>query len=103
MYFSTVGPPNTDIWAVPMTGDRAGAPWKYLDTPFHAAWGAISPDGRWVAYEGNESGRDEIYIRPFVTTDATTTPQWQVSKEGGIYPVWSPDRREVYYIAQRLR
>ena len=64
----------------------------------------FSPDGRWVAYESNESGRNEIYVRPFVPPGTAGTPpaaaggQWQVSTEDGIYPRWGPDGRELYYL-----
>ena len=65
----------------------------------------FSPDGRWVAYESNESGRDEIYVRPFVPPGAAGTAaaaaggQWQVSTAGGIYPAWRPDGgAELYYL-----
>jgi len=101
LFFSTAGPPSTDTWVLPMTRDGAGTASKLLDTPFRAAWAVFSPDSRWIAYESNESGRDEIYVRQFVPRGApapTTTQQWQVSVDGGIYPLWAPDGREIYYI-----
>ncbi len=64
----------------------------------------FSPDGRWVAYQSNESGRQEIYMRPFVppgaagTAASTAGGQWQVSTAGGIVPVWRPDGKELYYL-----
>src|SRR4029453_7816441 len=67
-------------------------------------YGAFSPDGRWVAYESNESGRNEIYIRPFVPPTPTgkapvpAEVRWQVSTAGGIYPRWRPDGKELYYL-----
>ena len=76
----------------------------FLKTPFREGYGAFSPDGRWVAYESNESGRNEIYVRPFVLTAAPGTlpapagGQWQVSTAGGIYPRWRPDGKELYYL-----
>ena len=83
------------------TADRV--PSVFLKTPFREAWGAFSPDGRWVAYQSNESGRMEIYVRPFVPPDAAGTAtvaggQWQVSTAGGIMPAWRPDGRELYYL-----
>ena len=53
-----------DLWVLPMEGDRK--PWVFLKTSFERRNGAFSPNGRWVAYMSNESGRYEIYIRPFV-------------------------------------
>ena len=87
-----------------MTGDRT--PWVFLKTPFNEAWGAFSPDGRWVAYQSNESGPVEIYVRPFVPPVAAGTAagpgrtggQWQVSTAGGVFPVWRPDGKELYYL-----
>jgi Tol biopolymer transport system component len=103
---------NLDLWVVPVAGDRT--PSVFLKTPFREGYAAFSPDGRWVAYESNESGQNEIYVRPFVppsrdaTADqpaatnagavATAGGQWQVSTAGGIYPRWGPDGRELYYL-----
>ena len=55
----------------------------------------ISPDGRWMAYQSNESGQFEIYVRPFPNVDGG---QWRVTRDGGAtHPVWSPDGRELFY------
>jgi Tol biopolymer transport system component len=63
---------------------------KYLEaTP------QISPDSRWVEYFSNESGSDEIYVRPFPKFDKD---KWQVSTSGGHDPLWSPDGWELFYI-----
>ena len=59
---------------------------------------ASSPDGRWVAYMSNESGRTEIYVRAFTAGAASDGTQWQVSTAGGIHPVWHPNGKELYYI-----
>ncbi len=56
---------------------------------------AVSPDGKWIAYESNETGRIEVYVRPFPATNAG---KWQVSTEGGQSPVWSRSSRELFYI-----
>ena len=80
------------------------APSVVLKTRFREIWGAFSPDGRWVAYHSNESGRPEIYVRPFIPPVAAGTGagavgrQWQVSTAGGIFPVWRPDGKELYYL-----
>ena len=60
--------------------------------------GVISPDGKWIAYASEESGTDEVYVRPFPTVDAG---RWQVSTSGGVAPRWSRDGRELYYLATR--
>ena len=56
--------------------------------------GEVSPDGRWLAYQSNDSGRAEIWVRPFA--DANGGPS-QVSAGGGFQPLWGPDSREVFY------
>ena len=56
---------------------------------------ALSPDGRWLAYESTETGRDEIYVRPFPDVNGG---KWQVSSRGGINPRWARNGREIYYI-----
>jgi Tol biopolymer transport system component len=102
LYFSIDPRSAGDLWVLPTEGTRT--PWVFLKTGFMERWGQFSPDGRWVAYESNESGRDEIYIRPFATTAASgaganpAAGQWQVSTAGGIHPRWRADGRELYYL-----
>ena len=94
-----------DIWAMPMRGNVVdGKPFEVVKTPFREAYGAFSPDGRWVAYHSNESGRPEVYVQPFVPPGATGTPaaadtgKWQVSTAGGILAMWRFDGKELYYL-----
>jgi serine/threonine-protein kinase len=65
-----------------------------LNSPFEELNGVVSPDGRWLAYESNESGRQEIYVRPFPEVKSA---RWQVSTEGGTRPAWSRNRRELFF------
>jgi eukaryotic-like serine/threonine-protein kinase len=65
----------------------------YLGTPAIEAVGRFSPDGRWLAYQSNESGVMEVYLAPFPPTGA----KWQVSNGGGVIPRWRSDGRELYY------
>ena len=67
-----------------------------LDSEFGEQRPAVSPDGRWLAYESNESGQYEIYVRPFPNVD---DGKWPISTDGGREPQWSPDRRELFYLA----
>jgi eukaryotic-like serine/threonine-protein kinase len=100
LYHSTDPQTSQDLWVLPLEGDRK--PWVFLKTNFSERQGHFSPDGRWVAYMPNESGRPEIYVRPFTQPAATTNRaagQWQASTMGGIFPKWRPDGRELYYIA----
>jgi Tol biopolymer transport system component len=82
-----------DLWLLPLTGDRKPSP--FLQTPFDKATPQFSPDGRWVAYVSNESGRDEVYVTPFPKPDG----KWQISTEGGVYPRWRRDGQELFYSA----
>ena len=59
----------------------------FLDTPFDERSPMISPNGRWLAYISDESGRDEIYVLPFPVAGQ----KWPISSEGGTEPKWSPD------------
>ncbi|MEQ1580766.1 MAG: TIR domain-containing protein [Steroidobacteraceae bacterium] len=99
MYQSTLPESKGDLWVVPTTGERTAS--VFLKTPFTEVWGAFSPDGRWVAYYSDESGRSEVYVRPFAsgTTDKAAGGQWQVSTAGGIYPLWAPDGKELYFLS----
>jgi Tol biopolymer transport system component len=95
---------GADLWAVPMRGNVVdGKPFEVLKTPFREAYGAFSPDGRWVAYHSDESGRPEVYVRPFVPPGATDTPaaatgRVPVSTGGGIMAMWRSDGKELYYL-----
>jgi eukaryotic-like serine/threonine-protein kinase len=72
----------------------AGAkPQQVLVTPFDNGPVSLSPDGRWIAYAGNESGRNEVYVRPYPGAGG----RWQVSLEGGTEPLWSPAGGEIFY------
>jgi len=82
-----------DIVGVRTSGDTTPVP--LVATPFSELHPAVSPDGRWLAYASNESGTNEIYVRPF---PSTTGGRWQVSNGGGIEPRWSADGRELYYL-----
>jgi serine/threonine-protein kinase len=80
-----------DIWILPLDGERRSTP--YLRTPFDERGAAVSPDGRWLAYVSDESGRDEIYVRAFPLPG----PAVRISEGGGREPRWAPDGRELFY------
>ncbi len=82
-----------DLATVGMTGERA-TELLLGNTPFDETGGDISPDGRWLAYESNESGKREIFVRPFPNV---TAGRWQVSTNGGTRPKWSRTGRELFY------
>ncbi len=83
-----------DLWTVSMSGDRT--PRVFVSSKHTELNGAFSPDGRWVAYQSNESGRYEIVVRSFPTGDTAHT----VSRDGGMYPRWRDDGRELFFVAQ---
>jgi Tol biopolymer transport system component/predicted Ser/Thr protein kinase len=92
-----------DLWALPLMGDRK--PLAVVQTPFVETTGRISPDGRWVAYQSNESGgRTEVFVVPFSTNGQTSTPapsgsKWQVSTTGGSTPRWRRDGKEIFFLS----
>jgi Tol biopolymer transport system component len=90
-FLFTVTPRARDIWMVPLFGDRKAFP--YVQTEFQDTQPRLSPDGRWLAYQSNESKRDEIYVVSF----PQPTEKWQISTDGGQASVWSRDGRELYY------
>jgi serine/threonine protein kinase len=81
-----------DLLYQPLDGDRAPAP--FLASGFVEVWSEFSPDGRLVAYQSNETGRFEIYVRRFPPTG----DQWSISTGGGIYPQWSADGTELFFV-----
>jgi hypothetical protein len=66
-----------------------------LDTDFDEQVPALSPDGRWIAYQSDLSGRPNIFVKPFPNVD---DGGWQVSIDGGLDPVWSPDGRRLFFL-----
>ena len=82
-----------DAWVLPTFGDRK--PIAVLKTPFNEGGTVFSPDGRFIVYTSNESGRNEIYARSFPGPGG----KWQVSADGGADPHFSADGKEIYYRA----
>ena len=82
-----------DIWILPLSGVRK--PFPFLSTNFEKDSAQFSPDGRWIAYSSDESGKFEIYVAPFPGPG----DKWQVSTNGGFFPVWRRDGTELFYVA----
>ncbi len=82
------------IWVLPLFGDRKSYP--YLQTEFNNSAAVFSPDGRWVAYESDESGSYQIYLSPFPAGGG----KWGVSQGGGVQPMWKHDGSALYYLTQ---
>jgi eukaryotic-like serine/threonine-protein kinase len=84
---------GADLWGLQVGGDRK--PFPVVQTPVDEGAGQFSPDGQWIAYESNETGRLEIYVRPFPAPGGT----WKVSTAGGSRPRWRRDGKELFYVA----
>ncbi|MGH9365020.1 MAG: hypothetical protein ACRD1B_07125, partial [Thermoanaerobaculia bacterium] len=84
-------PSGPEIWMLPLEGDRKLRP--FLVPPFHGEVAQFSPDGRWVAYTSNESGRFEVCVRPYPGPGG----KWLISTDGGAAPVWARSGREIFY------
>ena len=99
LYQSTNPKTKNDIWVLPLEGDRKPVP--FLITEFTEGQSRFSPDGHWVAYNSDESGRFEVYVRPFSMNSGGTAVEaggkWQISNGGGRMPRWRGDSRELYY------
>jgi Tol biopolymer transport system component len=80
-----------EIWRLDLSG--SAAPVQVLANGFNNGAPSLSPDGRWLAYTSDESGRTEVYVRSYPGQGG----RWQVSLEGGTEPVWSPKGDEIFY------
>jgi serine/threonine-protein kinase len=88
---SPTGQGGNDLWIVPLDG--GGEPEALMVTPYAEVFAAFSPDGRWVAYQSDESGRMEVYVGSFPGGGG----KWQISAESGSQPVWARDGSRLYY------
>ena len=92
MYGEQVAATGYDLWTLPLSGERTKS--VFLQTAYDEASGTFSPDGRWIAYESNASGRNQVYVRPFPVRDG----QFPISRDGGRAPRWSGDGRELFFL-----
>ena len=83
-----------DLWILPMSGDHKPRP--YLNTPVNEFNGQISPDGHWVAYATDESGRNEVFVQSFPIPGNKK----RISTSGGAGPMWQKDGRELYFVTE---
>jgi serine/threonine protein kinase len=95
MYTQNGQTTGNDLWILPLRGDRKPLP--YVNTEFAERLGQFSPDGHWVAYISNESGRFEVYVRPFPTIAGGG--KWMISSGGGTQPRWRRDGKELFFIS----
>jgi dipeptidyl aminopeptidase/acylaminoacyl peptidase len=83
---------SDDIWAVPTTGEHK--PFSLVTSSVVERFPQVSPDGKWLAYQSQETGRAEIYVRQFPSGPG----KWQVSTEGGQWPRWRSNGAELYFV-----
>ena len=87
-----------DLMTLPMEGEKK--PGAFLVTPFPEARGRLSPDGRWMAYQSNESGTTEVYVQPFPVS-AERAGKHLISNGGGLEPLWRRDGKELFFLSGR--
>jgi len=90
----TIASGSFDLWLFPLTGE--GKPLAFLSSPSDQMHGNFSPDGHFVAYSSNETGRFEVYVETFPRSER----KWTVSTNGGYEPRWRGDGRELYYLSE---
>ena len=83
---------GNDIWVLRLDGDRKLGP--FLATSSDEGVPRFSPDGRWIAYNSNESGQNEVYVQPFPGPGG----KHLISTDGGVSPLWSRNGRELFYV-----
>jgi dipeptidyl aminopeptidase/acylaminoacyl peptidase len=94
LLFRSGGPQTgNDLWILPVAGDRK--PFPFLKTPFDEHEGQFSPDGKWIAYQSNESGQFEIYVQPFPGPGG----KFRISSNGGAQPRWNKNSEEIFYVS----
>ncbi|UCH83252.1 MAG: serine/threonine-protein kinase [Candidatus Latescibacterota bacterium] len=89
--FQRFGAGASDIWVLPL--EEGADPIPFATTEFNEIHGTFSPDGKWIAYASSESGRIEVYVAPFPGPGR----KWQISTNGGLFPQWRGDGREIFY------
>ena len=97
LLFDVYYPPRgVDMWVLPLDPDgKPREPREVLHTEFNERLGQFSPDGRWIAYQSNRTGRFEIYVRPFPGPGRDVS----ISADGGAQARWNPNGQEIFYIA----
>ncbi len=91
LYAEFSGNANQNVGILPLE-DREH-PHLLFPPQYNVEWAILSPDGQWIAFNGDETGRPEVYVAPF----PSLAPRQRISTEGGMHPLWAPDGRELYY------
>src|SRR5262249_15189463 len=95
------GTGSTQIWTIPVEGQdgqlKGGMPEQFLKSQFFDNQASFSPDGKWLAYRSDETGMNEIYVRPFPPPASGQGGKWVISNQGGFSPVWSRAGHDLLY------
>jgi eukaryotic-like serine/threonine-protein kinase len=99
LYYGGTGAKD-ELWVLPLEGDHK--PVQLRASKFNEVVGVFSPDGRWIVYESDESGRYEAYVRPFLAIGPSGVPslgegKWQISRDGAALPKWRADGKEIIF------
>ncbi|MGH9173859.1 MAG: TolB family protein, partial [Vicinamibacterales bacterium] len=95
--FQSTGPNRTDTLLLPLAGPRTPQP--LLHSQFNEEQAQVSPDGRWIAYASDESGRPQVYVQDF----PALKDKWLISTSGGADPQWRKDGAELFFIGADLK
>jgi Tol biopolymer transport system component/predicted Ser/Thr protein kinase len=87
-----------DLWALPLTGPGAPKPFAVAESQFNEGAGRFSPDGKWLAYNSNETGTSQIYVQAFPPSPSGPRGKWQISQNGGQEMRWRGDGRELFWV-----
>jgi serine/threonine-protein kinase len=93
--FTESGPSGTHVRILPMEGERK--PYYLFQTRDNQGQASFSPDGHWLAYSSDETGRNEVYVQPFVDNTPASGKRFPISAGSGEWPLWSHDGRELFY------
>jgi len=96
VYYSLGQPTHLRLLAVNGPADRQAVP--VVDPQFSSITGHFSPDGRWILYSSNESGKNEIFVRPFDSATGAIGKPVAVTTGGGRTPLWRSDGKEIFYV-----
>jgi Tol biopolymer transport system component len=92
------GTTGMDLWALPLDRTADRKPFPLLQTRFNEGGGRFSPDGKWLAYDSNETGTTQIYVQAFPSPASGSGGKWQISHDGGQDVRWRGDGRELYWV-----
>jgi Tol biopolymer transport system component len=96
LLMTTISPgTRSDIWCLALNEHRAA---PVLDTVYGEDYATLSPDGKWMAYQSDETGRNEVYVQPFAGLTAGTKNRWTISSSGGALARWRADGKELFYV-----